>query len=152
MELEGTIPEETRNMERLEDFRISQTGITGTIPEGLYDIEDGFFVRMDFFNTKMSGTISSKIGQLSHLEMFRISDSEFTGDLPTEMGLLTALQKVWLHGNNFVGQIPDEVCSLRGTNNQFTELTADCMPSELTQVAEVTCDIGCCTTCYDSEQ
>jgi hypothetical protein len=26
------------------------------------------------------------------------------------------------------------------------------MPSELTQVAEVTCDIGCCTTCYDSEQ
>jgi len=126
--------------------------MSGTIPEGLYDITRTMR-HIDLYNTKMSGTISSKIGQLTKLDVLRISDCEFTGALPTEMGLMRGLEKVWVHGNNFIGQIPDEVCLLRGTggDTSLKALMADCLPSELTGVAAITCDTGCCTSCCDSE-
>eukprot|EP00814_Leptocylindrus_danicus_P015591 CAMPEP_0116032796 /NCGR_PEP_ID=MMETSP0321-20121206/18429_1 /TAXON_ID=163516 /ORGANISM="Leptocylindrus danicus var. danicus, Strain B650" /LENGTH=52 /DNA_ID=CAMNT_0003508393 /DNA_START=267 /DNA_END=422 /DNA_ORIENTATION=- len=46
--------------------------------------------------------------------------------MPSELGLLTDMQTLWLHYNSLT-YIPDEVCALRDVNGgNLNNLLADC--------------------------
>jgi len=65
-------------------------------------------------------------------------DNSLTGLIPSELGLLTNLEWLYLYGNSLTGTLPNEVCALRNDNGgNLDRLYADC--------EEVTCP--CCTFC-----
>lgn len=67
------------------------------------------------------GTIPSEVGQLTNLTDLRIARSDQTdrpggectsclnGALPTEVGLLTGLNRLWLFENSLDGAFPTEI-------------------------------------------
>eukprot|EP00978_Attheya_sp_CCMP212_P043328 scaffold280686_cov30-Attheya_sp.AAC.1 len=60
------------------------------------------------FNT-LTGTIPSKIGQITTLLRMDLSDNDLTGTIPTEIGTLSNLIELILEGNILEGTIPSEI-------------------------------------------
>ena len=107
--------------------------------------------RVDIFENRFNGTLSSSISKLSLLDQLRINDNEFTGVLPTEMGDMTTLALFVASGNEFVGVVPEELCNLRlqDFGTYFIELQTDCsVPKNGTP--EILCPQNCCTHCCDA--
>lgn len=61
---------------------------------------------------KLSGTISSSIGQLSALSRLYLQRNELGGSIPTTIGQLTALRILYLHTNQLSGTIPPTIVQL----------------------------------------
>ena len=49
-----------------------------------------------------------------------MADAELTGTIPTEVGLLTNLQRLWLYRNDLTGSVPSELENL--TNLELLKL------------------------------
>ena len=85
-------------------------GVTGTLPNDLYEL-----TRLEHLllgsNDAMSGTVSTEVGRLSHLNFLDLSSTEISGTLPTEIGLLTHLLELSLWRTHLSGTIPDEIFS-----------------------------------------
>ncbi|EPS68163.1 hypothetical protein M569_06603, partial [Genlisea aurea] len=106
-----TIPDELRQSTQLTNFSCSSCNIVGQIP--------GFF------------------GTLSSLSMLRLSSNSLTGEIPSSfsssllqilslndqkgdglsgsisvIGTMVGLTRLWLHGNQFTGPIPDSIGNL----------------------------------------
>jgi hypothetical protein len=128
------------------DIRLHSTGISGTIPDELWNLSNLW--RLDLYGSRLTGTLSTHMANMSNLDFLRINDNEFTGTIPTEIALMTDLRKVWLEGNSFIGEIPPALCALRGARG-LEEVVADCLPSAATGFPAVTCD--CCDLCCDNE-
>ena len=76
------------------------------IPTELYQLSR--LRTLHLVNCQLSGTISSSLlSKLSDLESLDLSNNNLTSSIPTEIGLLTNLQRLYLYGNNFdTGNIP----------------------------------------------
>lgn len=60
---------------------------------------------------------------------------------------MRALQKLSLHHNEFLGEVPDDICQLRQLTLHF--LWADCSPMPNTDVPKVACPDDCCSICFE---
>ncbi|QHN86151.1 putative LRR receptor-like serine/threonine-protein kinase [Arachis hypogaea] len=57
----------------------------------------------------LSGTLSSEIGNLSHLRTLLLQNNQLSGSIPTKIGKLSELQTLDLSSNQFVGEIPSSL-------------------------------------------
>jgi hypothetical protein len=129
------------------DLRLHFNRISGSIPDEHFGLSK--LTRWDLYNMNLTGTLSTKIGQLRSLQTFRMRLNRISGTIPTEMGNLGALQEVWLHQNDMTGTLPLELCSLQGPEG-IVILKADCGPTNRLGDPLVICSLNCCTECCDS--
>jgi hypothetical protein len=90
----------------------------------------------------LSGSISSRIGDLSSLVSFRVRGNQLTGTIPAEIGRLRNLRLAWLHLNQFSGSIPSQICA-GVAPGKLEFLNADCGPIGA-PAQECECCSGCC--------
>jgi Leucine-rich repeat (LRR) protein len=55
----------------------------------------------------LSGTLSGRIANLTHLEQVLLQNNNISGRLPPELGALPRLQTLDLSNNRFSGRVPD---------------------------------------------
>ena len=119
---------------------------------------------LDLSHNSLSGTIPTKLGDLSELVELYLNDNSLTGGIPSALGRLDNLgtielefyhslatlqphqltlqlvtaETMTLDGNIIQGSVPAKVCALR--NVRLHELVTDC--------AAIQCKIPeCCTSC-----
>ncbi len=81
-------------------------GITGPIPEGLYDCTKLLWLHLGV--NGFTGQLSPKIGNLTELEMLTLYTTEVSGPLPKELAKLDKLEEIMLFWNQFSGKVPAE--------------------------------------------
>ena len=80
--------------------------------------------------------------QRTPIALLQLNFNLLNGAVPSELGQLTALETLKLHGNDLTGAMPDPVCLLTdGINEGVLEpITVDCN--------EVSCAAALCCTCF----
>ncbi|VVB08086.1 unnamed protein product [Arabis nemorensis] len=66
----------------------------------------GFVGSLEMASKGLSGTISTSIGELTHLHTLLLQNNQLTGPIPSELGQLSELETLDLSGNRFSGEIP----------------------------------------------
>ncbi|KAG4945694.1 hypothetical protein AAZX31_15G081500 [Glycine max] len=85
----------------------------------------------------LSGTISSGIGNLSHLKTLLLQNNQLSGPIPTEIGKLLELQTHDLSGNQLDGEIPNSLGCL--THLSYLRLSKNKLSEQIPQfVANLT--------------
>ena len=90
--------------------------------------------RLELELTGLTGDIPAELGNLSNLETLRLHGNQLTGDIPTELGNLSNLQGLSLGGNQLTGEIPTELgdlSNLQGLWLHGNQLTGE-LPHSLT--------------------
>ena len=87
-----------------------------------YSIETTFILILN--DKELSGPIPSEIGNLTNLTTLDLHGNQLTGEIPPEIGNLTNLTILDLRDNQFSGTITEEICNqenlyLELANNQF---------------------------------
>ncbi|KAK7306515.1 hypothetical protein VNO77_44462 [Canavalia gladiata] len=70
---------------------------------------EGYVISLEMASAGLSGTISSGIGNLSHLRTLLLQNNRLSGPIPAEIGKLVELQTLDLSGNQLVGEIPNSL-------------------------------------------
>ena len=60
----------------------------------------------------MGGPIPSELGSLSGLRVLRVHGNDLSGPIPSELGNLSALELLDLGGNDLSGPVPPELANL----------------------------------------
>lgn len=108
--LNGALPAEIGNLDKLKVISFIQENITGTIPDTIGQLENLEYI--SFFITEIEGNIPSSISQLINLETLRISSSNLTGVIPLGLENLSLLTDLDLGSNSLSGTIPHELGNL----------------------------------------
>mmetsp|Transcript_21292 Transcript_21292/g.50361 ORF Transcript_21292/g.50361 Transcript_21292/m.50361 type:complete len:574 (-) Transcript_21292:1436-3157(-) len=95
----------------LTSLDLSNNGLVGTIPEGLYDATN--LKQVYLFKNDLGGTISRKIGQLDSITHFHLSHNKLTGTIPEEVKSdnsgIRPLQYFNLYSNQLTGTLPQNM-------------------------------------------
>lgn len=89
---------------------------------------------------RLTGLLSSAIGNLSFLQVLAIPFNGISGNLPKEIGQLQSLQVLDVRGNSFNGRIPGEIGQLLGLKvlNLAFNSFEDEIPAELSSCRYLT--------------
>ena len=107
--LTGTVPTFIGNFSSLFALLLHGNDLEGTLPTEvgkLTNLHQGYFERNDF-----SGAIPSEIAQSSNLQLLKFTGNKFTR-IPTELGLMTKLNGLYLGENPIETTIPSELGQL----------------------------------------
>ena len=79
----------------------------------------------------LSGTISTRIGELADLRFLQLDSNSFTGTIPTQLGQLDMLIFMSVADVDLNGLMPSQVCANRGEpanpdNGNLAILISDC--------------------------
>lgn len=77
---------------------------------------DHFVISLGIPSQRISGTLSSSIGNLTNLQTVLLQDNNITGPIPSEIGRLQKLQTLDLSDNFFISQLPDSLSHMKGLN------------------------------------
>ena len=72
--------------------------------------------RVDFVSlgrNNLSGTIPSRLSDLSELKELYLNNSNLTGEIPADLGSLSKLERLHLYENRLTGEIPSELGNLQ---------------------------------------
>jgi hypothetical protein len=112
-------------------FRPPPPPSDGGITEGLATV--------DLSMNNLTGQLPSRIGNCNNMYVFLVQDNQLTGPIPDISNWTSSLEEASFHGNNFVGEIPLELCSADDSFLQ-RQLSVDC--------GSISCD--CCNpSCKD---
>ena len=105
--LSGSIPEELWDLGALEVLVLDRNALSGHIPRKL----DGLAKLTDLFlaSNELSGPIPAEIGNLRNLRDLSLSANSLTGGIPSELGNLRHLRQLFLSQNDLTGTIPKEL-------------------------------------------
>ena len=117
--LNGQIPAELADLQRLERLRLNLNSLSGTIPQELGGLPNLTQLRLS--NNALTGTIPTELGALTNLEQLRLSNNALTGTIPTELGGLTNLVHLRLRNNQLEGSIPTELGNLTALRYLYLE-------------------------------
>ncbi|PIA33980.1 hypothetical protein AQUCO_03900096v1 [Aquilegia coerulea] len=70
---------------------------------------EGYVISLEMASKSLSGTLSSSIGNLTHLQTMLLQNNQISGPIPPEIGKLSELRTLDLSGNEFVGGIPSSL-------------------------------------------
>lgn len=70
---------------------------------------EGYITSLSLNVNKLSGTVSSEIGQLSYISTLRMYSNSLRGTIPSEIGMLPSLYTWDMYSNALVGTIPSEI-------------------------------------------
>jgi hypothetical protein len=77
---------------KTEDLEIYKNNLTGTIPEELFSLTK--MTSLDVNDCQLlTGTLSTRVGQLSQMQRFRVSRNQMVGSIPTEIVNLSSAGK-----------------------------------------------------------
>ncbi|XP_022892326.1 probable LRR receptor-like serine/threonine-protein kinase At5g45780 isoform X2 [Olea europaea var. sylvestris] len=98
---------------------------------------EGFVTSLEMASVGLSGTLSSSIGNLTHLRTMLLQNNQLSGDIPAEIGKLSELLTLDLSGNEFIGQIPSSLGFL--TNLTYLRLSRNKLSGRIPKsVADLT--------------
>jgi len=86
---------------------------------------------------KFTGTLPAIMFEhLGKLSSFKVNDNNLSGPIPSEIGLLSTLDKLFINNNNFSGTIPVELGNLNVTMMHLHEniLLTGTIPSTLQEI------------------
>ena len=101
---------------------------------------DGRVVHLGLGNNNLSGSIPTRLNQLTNLTELYLSNNELTGTIPTELGQLTNLTGLYLSNNELTGTIPVELGQLTNLTrlNLGRNMLSGTIPTELAQLTNLT--------------
>ncbi|CAL4979395.1 unnamed protein product [Urochloa decumbens] len=135
--LVGKIPESVGRLERLSELYLQENNLSGSIPPSLggckslvilnlsHNVFQGSIPTellsvsslsggLDLSYNKLTGPISSNIGELINLGSLDISNNELSGEIPHTLGECLHLESISLEVNLLHGSIPLSFTNLRG--------------------------------------
>ncbi|XP_058194113.1 protein NSP-INTERACTING KINASE 3 isoform X2 [Rhododendron vialii] len=77
---------------------------------------DGYVSALGLPSQSISGTLSTGIGNLSHLQSVLLQNNAISGLIPSTIGMLENLQTLDLSSNKFTGEIPGSLGDLKNLN------------------------------------
>ena len=117
--LSGSLPEELGALKSLRDFNVFFNSLIGPIPDFfsawpeliLFDVENNTLTGEPLIWLDGSQNPNDDIGFLMpNLRFFRLSHNQFEGSFtPSVARQLSGVQQLWIAGNSFTGQIPNEI-------------------------------------------
>ena len=117
--LNGTLPEELAALKSLRNFNVFFNSLRGTIPDYfsawpeliLFDVENNTLSGEPFAWLDDSQRLNDDTGMLMpNLRFFRLSHNQFQGSITTNVARqLSSIQQLWIAGNKFTGQVPNEI-------------------------------------------
>lgn len=93
---------------------------------------EGYVISLVMASAGLSGTISSGIGNLSHLQTLLLQNNHLSGPIPTEIGKLLELRTLDLSGNQLVGEIPNSLGLL--THLSYLRLSKNNLSGQIPQL------------------
>ncbi|PKA49533.1 putative LRR receptor-like serine/threonine-protein kinase [Apostasia shenzhenica] len=69
-------------------------------------------IQLSLANMGFNGTLSPRIGELSHLTALSLSGNKITGKIPEQFGNLSSLTSLIMDNNRLTGNIPDSIGNL----------------------------------------
>ncbi|RXH92456.1 hypothetical protein DVH24_033352 [Malus domestica] len=126
----GELPDSYVRCKSLERLRVNQNRLSGKIPAEFWSLP--YATMIDFSDNDFSGEISPSIGFSTSLNQLILKNNGFSGYLP-QLGNLSNLERLYLSGNKFSGEIPSEIGALKQLSSLHLEhnsLTGS-VPSEL---------------------
>ena len=117
---------------RVTELRLSDNGLTGSIPTRLGDLDR--LQWLDLSSNELTGPISGALEQLANLVILDLSWNDLTGPVPNWLGNMPNLFVLYLLGNKLTGGIPDELGNrdLWGLGLSWNELSVGPIPAWLT--------------------
>jgi hypothetical protein len=165
----GDFPPDIGLMEDLEDLRVHENEMWGTLPATFWNLhkmkkiwlQDTLECEQDETDEwkcirsrekGFEGSISPSIGNMTKLSHLLLNNNPFTGVLPSELGLCKELSRLHIHQTYINGVVPPEICLLRDeqlfdTTGQVGVFYADCRPNNKTEDPFISCE--CCSDCCD---
>ena len=102
--LDGAIPPELGDLEKLEWLYLFGNRLTGTIPAALGSLGELEILYLHY--NQLTGSIPPEFGALSSLRWLDLDTNDLTGPIPVELTTLPALQDLYLDNNALTGSIP----------------------------------------------
>ena len=102
--LDGTIPPELGDLEKLEWLYLYGNRLTGTIPAALGSLGELEILYLQ--DNQLTGSIPPEFGALSSLRWFGLDHNQLSGPIPVELTTLPALQDLYFDNNALTGSIP----------------------------------------------
>ncbi|ESQ47922.1 hypothetical protein EUTSA_v10022054mg [Eutrema salsugineum] len=103
--ISGKIPEGIKNLVRLQNLELSDNEISGEIPKGIVHLRK--LKQLEIYNNYLSGKLPLGFGNLTNLRSFDASNNLLDGDL-SELRSLKSLVSLGLFENRLTGEIPKE--------------------------------------------
>ena len=117
-------------MKQLITLDMSDTYLSGPIPDGFYDCTNLDTVDLAHYSLSsngsefvpeagyqgLTGTISSRIGNLKKLRVLRLGANSLTGSIPAEITLCTNLDEISINDNLLTGSLPTGIGNLTNLN------------------------------------
>ena len=134
--LSGSIPNEMQSCHRLQ-YLVLPTGISGTISSNYWDAWSELVQvevnshkisgtlpttfsrklrRLSIYSTRLSGTISERIGSAEDIFLVELQGNVISGTLPAAIGNNTKMHRLMLSDNMISGTIPVELAHLQNLN------------------------------------
>ena len=92
---------------RVTRLSLPSNGLSGSLPSKLGELTK--LAWLDLNGNSLTGTIPSELGSLTRLSSLYLNDNQLSGSLPSQLGLLMEANYVDLHGNNLSGSLPLEL-------------------------------------------
>jgi hypothetical protein len=108
-EMTGTIPPEYAAFRHLLSLEVHGNLLTGKVPEAFFEQDVTELITLNVGDNLLTGTIDTRIGQLTDLKGLFLFKNYFIGPLPTELGNLPYLTYSRIYGNQISGQLPTEI-------------------------------------------
>ena len=104
-------PDDDEEEDTMRNLMLQSNALRGTIPPELYLLTSLRCVAL-VAGKDLEGTISTLIGNLSHLRVLAMNSCDLSGTLPSEIGQATKLQVITFETNRLHGTIPPELSEL----------------------------------------
>ena len=102
--LDGAIPPELGDLEKLEWLYLYGNRLTGTIPAALGSLGELEILYLHY--NQLTGSIPPEFGALSSLGWLGLNNNQLSGPIPVELTTLPALQDLYFENNSLTGSIP----------------------------------------------
>nr|GEY79808.1 leucine-rich repeat protein [Tanacetum cinerariifolium] len=125
-DLTGPIPESLGRLRSLEELDLSSNQLTGPIPTFL-----GELTQLDLSENLLNGSIPESFGSLTSLTYLDLSNNELTGHIPTSLGRLVSLQLFSVYLNLLNGTVPVSIGEL--TKLRDLDISANSLEGVITE-------------------
>ncbi|KAI9092757.1 hypothetical protein K1719_027554 [Acacia pycnantha] len=107
--LSGALPDDCwGNWKQLEFLNLGSNKLTGKVPPSIASLE--LLVQLDLSHNSLYEKISFDLSNWTNLEYLILERNKFSGTLPNTMQ--QSLYVIQLRGNQFMGNIPSQLCNL----------------------------------------
>ena len=104
---ERPVPEEIRDLEKLQSLNLGENLLSGTIPEFLGDLTDLRELRLD--KNLLTGDIPASFANLKELRALILRANDLSVSLPGVLESLPKLEEIMLSENDFTGCVTEEL-------------------------------------------